>query len=283
MPRSLQLCCVFMLLMTGVWGCASGAPGGSEPGAATVNQATGQSTITAAHLPDFTELVNGVGPAVVNISTETLVREGSPGEEMMRRHGQGSGFEEFFEQFERFFTGQGADRVERALGSGFVISHDGYIITNQHVVQGADRVIVTMMRDGGDREYHARVVGVDQPSDLALLKIEATGLPVLALGDSDSAKVGEWVLAVGNPFGLDHTYTVGIVSGKGRIVDQASAVELIQTDASINPGNSGGPLINLKGEVIGINTALVASGQGIGFAIPARAAREALTRLMPGN
>jgi serine protease Do len=224
--------------------------------------------------PDFVQLAEKLKPSVVNISTEHSVKSrvpslpgpGSPGHEM---------FEDFFE---KFFRGQPrAPQTERALGSGFIISKDGYILTNDHVVEDADKIKVKLS-DG--REFDGEVRGLDPKLDLALIKIEAgDGLPVAELGDSDSLKVGEWVMAIGNPFGLEQTVTVGIVSAKGRVIGAGPYDNFVQTDASINPGNSGGPLFNIKGEVIGINTAIVAGGQGIGFAIPVNMAKQIIPQL----
>ncbi len=157
-------------------------------------------------------------------------------------------------------------RTRRGSGSGFIISTDGYVLTNNHVVDGADKVTITM---DDDSKLEATVVGTDPRTDVALVKIDAdVDLPTVALGDSDGLRVGDWVMAIGNPFGLTHTVTAGIVSAKGRVIGAGPYDDFIQTDASINPGNSGGPLFNLKGEVVGINTAIVPMGQGIGFAVP---------------
>ena len=170
-----------------------------------------------------------------------------------------------------------SSRKARSLGSGFIISGDGYILTNDHVVEGADEITVKLS-DG--REFSGEVRGLDPKLDLALIKIEAgEDLPVAGLGESDGIKVGEWVMAIGNPFGLEQTVTVGIVSAKGRVIGAGPYDDFIQTDASINPGNSGGPLFNMEGEVIGINTAIIAGGQGIGFAIPVNMAKQIIPQL----
>jgi serine protease Do len=186
-------------------------------------------------------------------------------------------FEEFFE---RFFRGQpgtpGPPQRERSLGSGFIISADGFILTNDHVVQEAEEI---MVRLGDGRSFIAAVRGRDPKLDLALLKIEAQQLPAVRLGDSAQLQVGEWVLAIGNPFGLEQTVTAGIVSAKGRVIGAGPYDDFIQTDASINPGNSGGPLFNARGEVVGINTAIIAGGQGIGFATPISAVQGVLKQL----
>ncbi len=242
------------------------------------------SASVAAQLPDFTDLAESSGRAVVNISTVKIVT-GQPNMQPFFRQGPRGQhpFGDFFDQFERFFGEQGrrAPREQRSLGSGFVMSPDGYIVTNNHVVEGADSIKVNLRADGnGEVSYDAEIVGTDKETDLALLKIKANvSLPYLSFGDSDALKVGQWVMAIGNPFGLDHTVTAGIVSAKGRTIGAGPYDNFIQTDASINPGNSGGPLINMDGQVVGINTAIIASGQGIGFAIPSRLARQVIDQL----
>jgi serine protease Do len=169
------------------------------------------------------------------------------------------------------------EQKRRSLGSGFLVSADGYILTNNHVVEKADEVTVTLL---DKEEFKAKVVGTDPKTDIALIKIETSKkLPFVTLGDSDKLEIGEWVVAIGNPFGLGHTVTAGIVSAKGRIIGSGPYDDFIQTDASINPGNSGGPLFNLKGEVVGINTAIIQGGQGIGFATPVQLARSVLDQL----
>lgn len=227
-----------------------------------------------AAVPDFVTLTKALKPAVVNISTAKTVkprRPTLPGP----RGPQMDPFEEFFE---RFFQGQpNQSRKERSLGSGFIISADGYILTNNHVVEGADEIKVKLA-DG--RSFNAKIKGGDAKLDLALLKIDTgESLPVAKLGDSGKLQVGEWVIAIGNPFGLEQTVTVGIVSAKGRVIGAGPYDDFIQTDASINPGNSGGPLFNAAGEVVGINTAIIANGQGIGFATPVNAAQAILPQL----
>ncbi len=223
--------------------------------------------------PDFVTLAKNLKPSVVNISTSKLIKP---------RHPQAPGSHnpnDFFDQFfNRFFQGQPmGPHKERSLGSGFIISKDGYILTNNHVVDGADEIKVRLF-DG--RSYTAKVKGTDPKLDIALLKIDAgKDLPAARLGDSGKLDVGEWVMAIGNPFGLSETVTVGIVSAKGRVIGAGPYDDFIQTDASINPGNSGGPLFNPQGEVVGINTAIVAGGQGIGFAIPINEAKSVLQQL----
>lgn len=223
----------------------------------------------------FADLVEKVKPAVVNISTEKTVR--IPGSPFRHFFGPEEPFGDFFR---RFFDEDIPDRElkQQSLGSGFIIDKEGYIITNNHVVEGADEIKVKLA-DG--REFKAKVIGRDQKTDLALIKITTLfkNLPVLSLGDSDKIRVGDWVLAIGNPFGLEHTVTQGIISATGRVIGSGPYDNFLQTDAPINPGNSGGPLINLKGEVIGINTAIIASGQGIGFAIPSNMAKNVVSQL----
>src|SRR3990172_4416310 len=208
--------------------------------------------------PDsFAPLVKKEGPAVVNISTKQVVkvRQQSPfGDPQMDQF------------FNRFFGGAPQrEQVRQSLGSGFIISPDGYILTNNHVVDKA-RDIKVALADG--HVYDAKLVGRAPDIDIALIKIEAAGLPSVVLGDSDTAEVGDLVVAIGNPFGLSHTVTSGIVSAKGRVVGIGPYDNLIQTDAAINPGNSGGPLFNIKGDVVGINTVIIATGQNLGFSIP---------------
>ncbi|OGP89949.1 MAG: peptidase [Deltaproteobacteria bacterium RBG_16_48_10] len=224
----------------------------------------------------FTELVEKVRPAVVNISATTTVHV--PGHPF--RHFFGPREEGPFSDFFKRFFGDIPDREfkQQSLGSGFIVDKDGYIITNNHVVEKADEIKVKLSEG---KEYKAKVIGRDSKTDLALIKISSLfgDLPTLPLGESDKVKVGEWVLAVGNPFGLEHTVTKGIISATGRVIGSGPYDNFLQTDAPINPGNSGGPLINLRGEVIGINTAIVASGQGIGFAIPSNLAQQVFNQL----
>jgi serine protease Do len=231
-------------------------------------------------LPDFVNLAKKMKPLVVNIST-TQVSEGrgSPQEFGSPFGGDEDPFNDFWR---RFFGGpvpRGPQR-QRSLGSGFIIDGDGSILTNNHVVENATKIVVKL---SDDEEYEAKVIGRDQKTDIAVIKISAKGnLPAANLGDSDKLDVGEWVVAIGNPFGLDSTVTSGIVSAKGRHIGQGPYDNFIQTDASINPGNSGGPLINLRGEVIGINTAIFSrtgGNIGIGFAIPINLAKEVLPQL----
>ena len=228
-------------------------------------------------LPNFVPLVQSAGKAVVNISTEKKIRQQRTLPFEMFR-GLPPGYEDFFNQFDR---GGARERIQRSLGTGFIISPDGYIVTNNHVVAGADTVMVNLQGTSGkDQSLKATIVGTDKETDLALLKVKVDHpLPYLSFGNSDKLEVGEWVLAIGNPFGLGHTVTAGILSAKGRNIQSGPFDNYLQTDASINPGNSGGPLINMDGQVIGINTAIIASGQGIGFAIPSDMANMIVNQL----
>lgn len=227
----------------------------------------------------FADIVEKLKPAVVNISTTKTIRAG--GGRFRSPFGDQAPFDRYFggdEFFDKFF-GDTPQREfkQKSLGSGFIISHDGYIFTNNHVVEQSEKIRVKLS-DG--REYDARIIGKDAKTDIALIKIKPTeSLPVVDIGDSEKLRVGDWVLAIGNPFGLEQTVTAGIVSAKGRVIGAGPYDNFIQTDASINPGNSGGPLFNLEGKVIGINTAIVAQGQGIGFAIPISMAKDMLPDL----
>jgi len=227
----------------------------------------------------FVSVADRATPSVVNVSVKVkreAASEGGPSPEMEER------FREFFgpELFERFFRRRAPREEGRAAGSGVIVDARGYILTNNHVVENASEVEVRL---SDDRKFKATLVGRDARTDLAVLKVESPGgpLPVATLGDSDKLRVGQWAIAIGNPFGLDRTVTAGIISATGRThVGVATYEAFIQTDASINPGNSGGPLLNLDGRVVGINTAIVSSGQGIGFAIPINMARDIMTQLI---
>lgn len=217
--------------------------------------------VQAKELPDFTGLVEQHSPAVVNISTTQITRnpqgfpnlpEGDP----------------FFEFFRRFAPQMPREQESQSLGSGFIISDDGYILTNAHVVESAEKITVRLT---DKREFQAKVIGADKRTDVAVLKIEATGLPKMAIGDPNKLKVGEWVIAIGSPFGFDSSVTAGIVSAKGRTLPKDNLVSFIQTDVAINPGNSGGPLFNMAGEVVGINSQIYTrsgGSMGLSFAIP---------------
>jgi len=231
--------------------------------------------VSAKELPDFTDLVEKQGPAVVNISTTQTIRNAQvfPG---MPNLPKGDPFYEFFN---RFAPQVPHERETQSLGSGFIISEDGYIMTNAHVVGSADAITVRLT---DKREFKAKVIGVDKRTDVALIKIEAGGLPKVMQGDPNVLKVGEWVVAIGSPFGFDNSVTAGIVSAKGRSLPQENFVPFIQTDAAVNPGNSGGPLFNMKGEVIGINSQIYTrSGgfMGLSFAIPIDVAMDVANQL----
>lgn len=223
----------------------------------------------------FVRVAERVTPSVVNISTVTTGKGRKPNE-LFHPFGNDPFFRDFFD---RFFEGMPHRRQQTSLGSGLIIDKTGLILTNNHVVKDADEITVKF---SDNHEVKGKVVGTDPKTDLAVIRVPAKDdLPVAVLGDSDALHVGEWAIAIGNPFGLDHTLTVGVVSATGRSeVGIATYENFIQTDASINPGNSGGPLLNIKGEVIGINTAIVASGQGIGFAIPVNMARKVMGDLV---
>jgi serine protease Do len=253
-----------------------GKPAGSEVSPAQTAPAHSKEITYERGFPSLSGLVKETKPSVVNISTTTVVKGiGGP-------NPFGNAFRDFFgndEFFDKFFGGNNGPRREfkqKSLGSGVIIDKDGYILTNNHVVEKATSIKVKLS-DG--KEYDAKVIGKDAKTDIALIKVNARNLPVSVLGDSDKLEVGDWVLAIGNPYGLDHTVTAGIVSAKGRVIGQGPYDDFIQTDASINPGNSGGPLFNLRGEVVGINTAIISGGQGIGFAIPVNMAKALLPQL----
>src|SRR5580698_2107566 len=239
-------------------------------------------------IPDFSGLVETYGPAVVNISAKHVVKTSS------RRNGfDGSNssrggnpqlpidpsdpFYQFFKHFYGGMPGQGgdggngpnaSDTPSESLGSGFIVSSDGYILTNAHVVDGANVITV---KTTDKREYHAKVIGTDKQSDVAVLKIDAKDLPIVKIGDPNGSKVGQWVVAIGSPYGFDNTVTSGIISAKSRSLPNENYTPFIQTDVPVNPGNSGGPLFNLQGEVIGINSMIYSQTggfQGLSFAIP---------------
>ncbi len=232
-------------------------------------------SLAAKELPDFTALVEKHGAAVVNVSTSQLVQN-AQGVPAIPGLPEGDPLAELFR---RFGSPTPREQETNSLGSGFIISADGYILTNAHVVDAADKITVRLT---DQREFKARVIGADRRTDVALLKIEATGLQKVNQGDPALLKVGEWVVAIGSPFGFDSSVTAGIVSGKGRSLQQENFVPFIQTDVAINPGNSGGPLFNMKGEVVGINSQIYSrSGgyMGLSFAIPIDVAMEVVNQL----
>ncbi len=240
----------------------------------------GQALVAHAQLPDFTPLVKEASPAVVNISTRQSVPARGPSAQMPDLEGLPPGFREFFERgFPNMPNRPRPQREAQSLGSGFIISKDGYILTNNHVVADADEIMVRLP----DRsELEAKLVGADPRTDVALLKVEGDDLPTVKLGKSKELDAGEWVVAIGSPFGFDHTVTAGIVSATGRSLPNESYVPFIQTDVAINPGNSGGPLFNLDGEVVGINSQIFTrSGgfMGLSFAIPIDVAMDVADQL----
>lgn len=269
-----------VLLTGGFWlGVENSAYFKDKAEVAAPSSALAQSAATTSAKPVLLESTNNnvisnmvkqVGPAVVKIETEAVEKPQMSQQEQL---------------FRQFFGGGSpntqSEQTKQALGSGFIISKDGYILTNHHVVDGAQVIKVNIT--GVSKKYDAKVIGDDPELDLAVLKINADkDLPTVKLGNSNQIQVGDWAVAIGNPYGLDHTVTVGVISAKGRPLDigQAKFKDLLQTDASINPGNSGGPLLNLQGEVIGINTAINAEAQGIGFAIPINTVQQVLDDLI---
>jgi serine protease Do len=240
-------------------------------------------SVFAANLPDFTELVPKVSPSVVNISTTQKIKPRrlpapGPGKEMPDLP-EDSPFNDFFRHFFGDENGRPQEHSTQSLGSGFIIDATGYIITNHHVVRDASEIVVRL---SDRRELKAKVIGGDPRSDVALLKVEATNLPTLQLGNSENIKAGQWVMAIGSPFGFDHSVSVGVVSAIGRNLPSENYVPFIQTDVAINPGNSGGPLFNLDGEVIGINSQIYTrSGgfMGLSFAIPVNVAMDVVKQL----
>jgi serine protease Do len=244
----------------------------------------GATTAQARSLPDFTELVEDASVSVVNISTTQKVKTGSmnlPEGIEIPDLPEGSPFGDLFKHFFGQPGGDGMpqEREAKSLGSGFIISDDGYIMTNNHVVKDASEIIVRLE---DRRELTAKVIGTDERSDIALLKIEADNLPVARIGKSEALKVGEWVLAIGSPFGFDSSATAGIVSAKGRALPRESYVPFIQTDVAINPGNSGGPLFNLDGEVVGVNSQIYSRTggyMGLSFSIPIEVAMDVAQQL----
>lgn len=236
-------------------------------------------TAVNAQLPDFTPLVERASPAVVNISTKQKAPARGVNPHLPDLEGLPPIFREFFERSIPDMPHGRQQPDAQSLGSGFIISNDGYVLTNNHVVAGADEIIVRLP----DRsELEATLVGADPRTDIALLKLNATGLPAVKLGKSGSLKAGEWVLAIGSPFGFDHTVTAGIVSATGRNLPNESYVPFIQTDVAINPGNSGGPLFNLQGEVVGINSQIFTQSggfMGLSFAIPIDIAMDVANQL----
>jgi serine protease Do len=278
-PRSIRIalaaCALFAFLGAGFWIHALffGGPAASPPAPAQAPNAA------EALQSAFVSVAEHVRPAVVHISPVHVAKRRRPS----MTPGPYADDPQFKDFFDKFFGPRDRGRPEEffatGLGSGVIFDKRGYVLTNNHVVRGADGVL---LRLASKREYQGRIIGADVTTDLAVIQFEPDApVPVATLGNSDALRVGEWAIAIGNPFGLDNTVTVGVVSATGRdAVGIATYENFIQTDASINPGNSGGPLVNLRGEVIGINTAIVASGQGIGFAIPANMVKRITSQLM---
>jgi len=232
----------------------------------------GMATLAQAMPDSFADLAAEQRARVVNISTTQTVKMQPMMPQMPKGHSP-------FDQFFKDFFGQMPQQEKHALGTGFIISSDGYIVTNNHVVDGADEIVV---KTSDGKEYTAKAIGHDAKLDIALLKIKAKGLKAVRLGNSNRLRVGDWVVAIGNPFGLEQTVTAGIVSARGRVIGSGPYDDFIQTDAAINPGNSGGPLFNVKGEVVGINTAIYTrsgGSNGIGFAIPVNLAKSVFKEL----
>jgi serine protease Do len=289
MKSRLQIASVF-LIMLALTACtdrtstnpnkSAAAPSASQaaPGPQPQPDASTTPRAQASGLPDFTVLVETQGPAVVNVVTTTRAVRGGPG--------GGLPDDPLFDFFRRFMPnppdpgpGSGPEGRGQGIGSGFIISTDGYVLTNAHVVAEADDVTVRL---ADSREFKGKIVGVDSRTDVALLKVNASGLPTVKLGNSEQLKVGEWVAAIGSPFGFVNTITAGIVSAKGRSLPDESFVPFIQTDVAVNPGNSGGPLLNLKGEVVGINSAIYSRTggyMGVSFAIPIEVALDVTKQL----
>jgi serine protease Do len=259
----------------GAWADESGVEVLGQAFTPDKDQAKQSDLVTPVVRPNtIAEMVKQAGPAVVKINTYGTNEGGGPLNPFMA--------DPFFREFfgDRL-PAPGGSEQSQGLGTGFIISKDGYVVTNQHVIQGADRIEVSV--EGYEKPLGAKLVGADFELDLAILKVEASkDLPSLKMGESSGVMVGDWVVAIGNPYGYDHTVTVGVISAKGRPVgvQDRQYKNLLQTDASINPGNSGGPLLNLEGEVVGINTAVSAQAQGIGFAIPTSTVQSVLEQLI---
>ena len=254
----------------------SGAPGrGAGGGPVRSGAPPAPPTAPGGDENPFIRVAEHATPAVVNISTVSTRRRGpSP---LMKHFGNDPRFRDFFD---RFFEGSPDRRRQvHSLGTGVIFDKAGYVLTNNHVIKDADQITIRL---ASKQEFKARVVGSDPKTDLAVLQLQGGGdLPVVPLGNSDQLRVGQWAIAIGNPFGLEHSLAVGVISATGRSEIGITALEnFIQTDASINPGNSGGPLLNIRGEVVGLNTAIVAAGQGIGFAIPINLARKVAGELV---
>ncbi len=280
MAKSLGLGLAFVALLFGLFFCINNDRANSLTNTKDDKKDDKQKMTTAKSLGmAFVEVAKKVQPAVVNVNTEKTITM-RPWERFGDDFFKGSPFEDFFKGFgfQPREKGREYRQKQRSGGSGVIVDKEGYILTNNHVIEGADKVKIKL-NDG--REFTATVKGKDPRTDLAVLHIKAKDLPVAALGDSDKLEVGEWAIAIGSPFGLEHTVTVGVISAKGRSgLGTGTYEDFIQTDASINPGNSGGPLINIDGEVVGINAMIIQPGTGIGFAIPINMAKQILNDLI---
>ena len=273
------------ILAAAITGLTLGASGESyftrSAQAQSTPPAVALASTPAIALPNFRGIVEKYGPAVVNISVEGTVKSAAaPGHSPFAQIDPDDPFSDFLRRFGPQFQVPPGEQTKRGQGSGFIVSADGIILTNAHVVEGADQVSVKLT---DKREFKATVLGVDKPTDIAVLKIEATNLPIVPLGDPAQTEVGDWVLAIGSPFGFENSVTAGIVSAKSRSLPDEGYVPFLQTDVAINPGNSGGPLLNMKGEVIGINSQIFSrSGgyQGLSFAIPINVAAQVKDQLL---
>jgi len=271
--KNIRTIIIALLLAVAIIGIGYGMTPAAKTGEATAAAASTVSAGAPMVPANFSDLADQVRAGVVNIQVSKKISNAEFPNFQGNPFGDRNPFGDFFGPF----GGNRPERKQQGVGSGFIISKEGYILTNNHVVEGADQIKVKL---AGGKELNGRIIGRDPKTDLALVKIDgASDLQPLKLGDSDALKVGNWVVAVGSPFGLEQTVTAGIVSAKGRVIGSGPYDNFIQTDASINPGNSGGPLINMSGEVVGINTAIIASGQGIGFAIPINMAKEIASQL----
>jgi len=274
--RNLKIVGIALLLAVAIAGFGYGMTATAKTGEAQAGATAAVSSGPPMVPGNFSDLAEKVRAGVVNIQVSKKAKNAGFERSGENPFGDRNPFGDFFERFGGSGN-HGPDRRQQGVGSGFIMSREGYILTNNHVVEGADQIKVKL---AGGKEFDGKIVGRDPKTDLALIKIAGdSGLQPLKLGNSDDLKVGNWVVAVGSPFGLEQTVTAGIVSAKGRVIGSGPYDNFIQTDASINPGNSGGPLINLQGEVVGINTAIIASGQGIGFAIPINMAKEIAPQL----
>ena len=274
--KNIKIVLIALLLAGAVAGFGYGMTATAKTGEAKADATAAVSAGSPMVPGNFSDLAEKVRLGVVNIQVSKKVKNAGFERSKGNPFGDRNPFGEFFGPFGGL--GDNApERRQQGVGSGFIMSREGYILTNNHVVEDADQIKVNL---AGGKEFNGKIIGRDPKTDLALIKIEAASeLQPLKLGNSDDLKVGNWVVAVGSPFGLEQTVTAGIVSAKGRVIGSGPYDNFIQTDASINPGNSGGPLINLQGEVVGINTAIIASGQGIGFAIPINMAKEIAPQL----